>query len=329
MARGGMRVLCLEKNHFIGGMATTTELARGYRFELAGSIQFPVPSEIYDDLGFDACPIYEPEVQSAALGPAGEAAAAALQRSGQAVRAPERAHGPGGRPGHGRDRRAGPTPRPGPSGASTSGAGPGSLDEMFACATDETERQAIRTAMFGSVMDVVDRHLPDRRRACPGTQHAAPSSRSTPPTGARTPRAVPCAWPSPWPPPPTPRCPRSRGASAPCPTTWPTCSPSTVVSSAVTSRWPAIATESGRVTGRHPGRRRDRLARRWSCPTSIRPPPSPSCSTRRRCPTTSPAASAPSTTGRLYFQMHFALDGLPEYAGPYEELERRPTSATT
>ena len=61
-----MRVLCLEKNHFIGGMATTTELVRGYRFELAGSIQFPVPSEIYDDLGFGACPIYEPEVQSAA-----------------------------------------------------------------------------------------------------------------------------------------------------------------------------------------------------------------------------------------------------------------------
>ena len=56
MARGGMRVLCLEKNHFIGGMATTTELARGYRFELAGSIQFPVPTEIYDDLGFAACP---------------------------------------------------------------------------------------------------------------------------------------------------------------------------------------------------------------------------------------------------------------------------------
>ena len=49
MARGGMRVLCLEKNHFIGGMATTTELARGYRFELAGSIQFPAVS--YTHLG--------------------------------------------------------------------------------------------------------------------------------------------------------------------------------------------------------------------------------------------------------------------------------------
>src|SRR5208282_4261787 len=72
MARGGLRVLCLEKNHFIGGMASTTELARGYRFELAGSIQFPVPNEIFDDLGFGACPIYEPEVQSASVGAAGE-----------------------------------------------------------------------------------------------------------------------------------------------------------------------------------------------------------------------------------------------------------------
>src|SRR5665213_687938 len=53
MARGGMRVLCLEKNHFIGGMASSTELIRGYHFELAGSIQFPLPNEIYEDLGFD------------------------------------------------------------------------------------------------------------------------------------------------------------------------------------------------------------------------------------------------------------------------------------
>ncbi len=64
MARGGMRVFCLEKNHFIGGMASTTELIRGYQFEVAGSIQFPLPNEIYDDLGSGACPIYEPERRS-------------------------------------------------------------------------------------------------------------------------------------------------------------------------------------------------------------------------------------------------------------------------
>src|SRR5215472_2360642 len=67
MAQGGMRVLCLEKNHFIGGMASNTELIRGYRFELAGSIQFPVPDQVYEELGLAACPIYEPEVQSASV----------------------------------------------------------------------------------------------------------------------------------------------------------------------------------------------------------------------------------------------------------------------
>jgi phytoene dehydrogenase-like protein len=72
MARGGLRVLCLEKNHFIGGMASTTELVRGYRFELAGSIQFPVPNDIYEDLGLASCPLYEPEVQSASVGDAGQ-----------------------------------------------------------------------------------------------------------------------------------------------------------------------------------------------------------------------------------------------------------------
>jgi len=163
MARGGLRVLCLEKNHFIGGMSSTTELVRGYRFELAGSIQFPVPNEIFEDLGFDSCPIYEPEVQSASIGPSGEApillysdperllahlgdalgldAVMGMAEVAAWAEAPARAIG----------RFDVRTP-------------PKSLDEMWACATNESERQAIRTAMFGSVMDVVDRYLPDREK---------------------------------------------------------------------------------------------------------------------------------------------------------------------
>src|ERR1035438_4840732 len=160
MARGGLRVLCLEKNHFIGGMATTTELTRGYRFELAGSIQFPVPSEIYDDLGFASCPIFEPEVQSAAMGPAGEPPlllhsdpdelfAHLNERLGlEAVLDMEARRDAPARSIVRFDVRKPPK----------------SLDEMFACATNEKERQAIRTAMFGSVMDVVDQFLPDRER---------------------------------------------------------------------------------------------------------------------------------------------------------------------
>ena len=163
MARGGMRVLCLEKNHFIGGMATTTELARGFRFELAGSIQFPIPTEIFDDLGFAACPIYEPEVQSASIGASGEPplllysdptrlldhlsdalgleAVLGMAEVAAWAEAPARAIGR-------LDVRKPPK----------------SLDEMWACAANEKERQAIRTAMFGSVMDVVDTFLPDRKK---------------------------------------------------------------------------------------------------------------------------------------------------------------------
>jgi phytoene dehydrogenase-like protein len=164
MARGGLRVLCLEKNHFIGGMATTTELARGYRFELAGSIQFPIPTEIFDDLGFAACPIYEPEVQSASIGPTGDGppillysdpdrllehlneslgleAVLGMAEVAAWAEAPARAIGR-------LDVRKPPR----------------SLDEMWACAANERERLAIRTALFGSVMDVVDQFLPDREK---------------------------------------------------------------------------------------------------------------------------------------------------------------------
>jgi len=161
MARGGLRVLCLEKNHFIGGMSTTTELIRGYRFELAGSIQFPLPNEIFEDLEFDSCPIYEPEVQSASIGSSGQSpillysdperllahlgeelgldAVMGMAEVAAWAEAPARAIGRF-------DVRKPPK----------------SLDEMWACASNESERQAIRTAMFGSVMDVVDRFLPDR-----------------------------------------------------------------------------------------------------------------------------------------------------------------------
>ena len=160
MARGGLRVLCLEKNQFTGGMASTVELMRGYRFELAGSVQFPVPNEIYDDLGFAACPIFEPPVQSASISDAGKPPMifyadpdALLAHLGETLgldamlglgeivawaEAPARALG------------RFEVRRP-----------PRTLDEMFAEARNEAEHEAIRLALFGSVMDVVDRYLPD------------------------------------------------------------------------------------------------------------------------------------------------------------------------
>ena len=60
MARDGLRVLVLEKNTYTGGMAASTELIRGYRFEIAGSILFPVPDEILEYLRLDECPLSSP-----------------------------------------------------------------------------------------------------------------------------------------------------------------------------------------------------------------------------------------------------------------------------
>ena len=163
MARGGMRVLCLEKNHFIGGMSSNTELIRGYQFELAGSIQFPVPNEIFEDLGFDQCPIYEPEVQSASIGAAGEPPILLYSD-------PERLLAHLGDV-LGLDAVMGMAEVVAWADAPARAIGrfdvrkpPRSLDEMWAGASNEAERQAIGTAMFGSVMDVVDRFLPDRQK---------------------------------------------------------------------------------------------------------------------------------------------------------------------
>jgi phytoene dehydrogenase-like protein len=163
MARGGMRVLCVEKNHFIGGMASTNELVRGYRFELAGSIQFPLPTEIYDDLDFASCPIFEPEVQSAAVGPAQQSPLLLYSDADRLVDHLNEVLG--------LEAVLGMAEVAGWAEAPARAIGrfdvrkpPKSLDEMWACASNEKEREAIRTAMFGSVMDVIDQFLPDRQQ---------------------------------------------------------------------------------------------------------------------------------------------------------------------
>src|SRR3981189_2778734 len=41
---------------------------------------------------------------------------------------------------------------------------PKTLDEMYACATNEFERSTITDLLFGSVTDVLDRYLPDKEK---------------------------------------------------------------------------------------------------------------------------------------------------------------------
>jgi phytoene dehydrogenase-like protein len=163
MARGGLRVLCLEKNQYVGGMASTNELIRGYRYELAGSVLFPMPDVVYDDLGLGACQTLDPEVMSVNIGEHGAAPMLFYSDPEKLVAHLADTNGIDAVLGMGEIAAWCEAPARA-IGRFDVRQPPKSLDEMFAGAANEAEREAIRTAMFGSVMDVVNRHLPDRER---------------------------------------------------------------------------------------------------------------------------------------------------------------------
>jgi len=161
LQRGGMRTLCLEKNHYIGGMASTVELFDGYQFEIAGSVLFPLADEIYDDLGIGSVPTIDTEVMSVNIGtPDDEPVVFYSDPERLMNHIAER---------HGSDAVMGMAELIGWTQAPARAIGrfdvrskPKTLDEMFACATNEAERRAINELLFGSCMDVIGRYLPDK-----------------------------------------------------------------------------------------------------------------------------------------------------------------------
>ncbi|MFN6549590.1 phytoene desaturase family protein [Mycolicibacterium septicum] len=161
LARAGMRTLCLEAKRYAGGMASTVELFDGYRFEIAGSLQFPTSAVVSTELGLDTLPTVDLEVMSVSLRGIGDPPVVyyadpmkMLAHLGEV---------------HGADAVAGMAGLMAWSLAPTRALGrfdagrpPRTLDDMYACATTESERAAIDDLLFGSVSDVLDRYLPDR-----------------------------------------------------------------------------------------------------------------------------------------------------------------------
>ncbi|OBF40267.1 dehydrogenase [Mycolicibacterium peregrinum] len=161
LARAGRRTLCLEAKRYAGGMASTVELFDGYRFEIAGSLQFPTSAVVSAELGLDALPTVDLEVMSVSLRGIGDPPVVYYAD-------PMKMLGHLGEV-HGADAVAGMAGLMGWSLAPTRALGrfdagrpPRTLDEMYACAATESERAAIDDLLFGSVSDVLDRYLPDR-----------------------------------------------------------------------------------------------------------------------------------------------------------------------
>ncbi|TFV57174.1 NAD(P)/FAD-dependent oxidoreductase [Mycobacterium sp. PS03-16] len=161
LQQAGLRTICLEAKRFAGGMASTVELFDGYRFEIAGSLQFPTSARVSRDLGLDDLPTVDLEVMSVSLRGIGDPPVvyhtdpmAMLTHLGEV---------------HGADAVTGMAGLMAWSQAPTRALGrfdagqpPKTLDEMYACAASEFDRAAISDLLFGSVSDVLDRYLPDR-----------------------------------------------------------------------------------------------------------------------------------------------------------------------
>lgn len=161
LQRAGLRTVCLEANTYAGGMAATVELIDGFRYEIAGSVQFPMAAQLAKDLGLDTLPAVEPDVMSTNIGEHGEEPMIFYR---DPVRLMTHLSDK-----HGLNAVTGMADLIGWSRGPAKALGrfdvrqpPKTLDEMYASAVDDNERRAIHEMLFGSAMDVIDRYLPDR-----------------------------------------------------------------------------------------------------------------------------------------------------------------------
>lgn len=163
LQRAGLRTVCLDSKLYAGGMASTVELFDGYRFEIAGSVQIPTSAVVSRELGLDDLPTVDLDVMSVSLRGIGDPPIVYYTDPMKLLTHLNEVHGTEAVNG-----MAGlmawcqaPTRA---LGRFEAGLPPKSIDEMYACATNDFERSTITDLLFASVTDVLDRYLPDREK---------------------------------------------------------------------------------------------------------------------------------------------------------------------
>jgi phytoene dehydrogenase-like protein len=163
LQRAGLRTLCLDSKLYAGGMASTVELFDGFKFEIAGSVQIPTSATVSRALGLDELPTVDLDVMSVSLRGVGDEPLVyytdpmKLMTHINDVHGAEAVNGMAGLMAW----CQAPTRA---LGRFDAGQPPKSLDEMYACATNEFERSTITDLLFGSVTEVLDRYLPDKEK---------------------------------------------------------------------------------------------------------------------------------------------------------------------
>lgn len=163
LQRNGMRTLCLDAKLYAGGMASTVELFDGYRFEIAGSLQFPTSAKVSAELGLDDLPTVDLDVMSVSLRGIGDDPVVYYTDPMRMLTHLNDVHGAEAVNGMAGLMAWSMAPTRA-LGRFDAGQPPKSIDEMYACAQNEFERSAITDMLFGSVTDVLDRYLPDAEK---------------------------------------------------------------------------------------------------------------------------------------------------------------------
>ena len=163
LQRAGLQTLCLDSKLYAGGMASTVELFDGYKFEIAGSLQFPTSKKVSGELGLDELPSVDLDVMSVSLRGIGDDPVVYYTDPMKLLTHLNDVHGAEAVNGMAGLMAWSQAPTRA-LGRFEAGQPPKSLDEMYACATNEFERSAITDLLFGSVSDVLDRYLPDREK---------------------------------------------------------------------------------------------------------------------------------------------------------------------
>jgi phytoene dehydrogenase-like protein len=163
LQRAGLRTICLEANLYAGGMASTVELFDGYKFEIAGSLQLTTSAVVSRELGLDGLPTVDLDVMSVSLRGVGDDPVIYYTDPLKLLAHLNDVHGAEAVNGMAGLMAWSQAPARA-LGRFDAGAPPKTLDEMYACATNEFERSAITDMLFGSVSDVLDRYLPDKEK---------------------------------------------------------------------------------------------------------------------------------------------------------------------
>jgi phytoene dehydrogenase-like protein len=163
LQRAGLRTICLDSKLYAGGMASTVELFDGYKFEIAGSVQIPTSATVSRELSLDDLPTVDLDVMSVSLRGIGDDPVVYYTDPMKLLTHLNDVHGAEAVNGMAGLMAWSQAPTRA-LGRFDAGQPPKTLDEMYACATNEFERSTITDLLFASVTDVLDRYLPDREK---------------------------------------------------------------------------------------------------------------------------------------------------------------------